>query len=404
MHKSLNGRAAFKLAAGACLAGALAGAAFAQLQPRNPPGNPKPGGVPAAAPSTVPAANAPNYPSQVGGRTLEEWIKDIHDTDPSVRARAIQVVVEFGPAARKAIPAITQQVKQLNDLSPQAYAIIALAELVPFTPPTPPGGIPDKWATDAINALISEMNNPQAVIRFRAATALGYIGPPARGAVRELMRQINDRQSWEIRKAVCFALGTVSRDEQGYPMAPALEALATGVADPVSKDVRLEALQAVIRLGPPSAQPSLPVLGKTLNNRLTAERDKVVLIWVRVAIMALDATQRTDKNIATVTKEMRSTDPELQVAAVRAIGVMGPAAKATVQDLIDALPRAADPILSVELCRALGRMGPPAERAIPSLETMDLQKDEGVKVAAKIAIADIKRAVEAAKQQPMAPK
>jgi HEAT repeat protein len=185
-------------------------------------------------------------------------------------------------------------------------------------------------------------------------------------------------------------------------MAAALEALAAGVADPVSKDVRLEALQAVIRLGPPSG--NFPVLGTTLERRLTAERDKVVLIWVRVAIMALDAKQHTDKNIEAVTKEMKSADPELRVAAVRAIGIMGPVASRMVQDLIDALPRATDPVLTIELCRALGRMGPAAERAIPSLETLDLQPNEGVKAAAKTAIADIKRAIETGKPQPVPPK
>jgi hypothetical protein len=217
------------------------------------------------------------------------------------------------------------------------------------------------------------------------------------------MNRVDDRMSWEIRKAVCFALGTVSRDDQGWPMTSALEALATGVTDSVSKEVRLEALQAVIRLGPPPPQTPLPRLGNALKQRLTAERDKIVLLWVRVAIMALDATQITDKNIDAVGKDMKSTDPELRLAAVRAVGLMGPAAKRLVQDLIDALPRATDPILAVELCRALGRMGQHAERAIPSLGTAELQKDEAVKTAAMAAIADIKRAVELARQQPMQP-
>jgi HEAT repeat protein len=404
MDKAFDRRTAIKLAAGACLAGPLAGAARAQPQPAPP----KPGNLPpvvpvppaAAQPTNTAVPNSASYPTQIGGRQLEDWIRDIDDTDPSVRARAIQVVIDFGPSARKAIPAVTRQVKQLNDLSPQAYAIIALAELVPLTPPPPPGGTPDKWTTDAVNAVISVLNSPQAVIRFRAATTLGYIGMQARGAVQELMRWVNDRQSWEIRKAVCFALGTAGRDEQGYPIPSALEALANGVSDPVSKDVRLEALQSVIRLGPPSPPVALPRLGNALQQRLKVERDKIVQLWVRVAVMAQDAKQISDKNVDAIGIEMKSTDPELRVAAVRAVGVMGPAAKRLVQDLIDALPRSADPVLSVELCRALGRMGQHAERAIPVLETAQLQKEDAVKVAAAAAVADIKRAVDFAKQQP----
>jgi HEAT repeat protein len=405
MQTSFNRRAALNVAAGACLAGLLGGIALAQPQPPPPsgakPASPPPAmpAAPAAPAKNVAVPNAPSYPTEIGGRSLEEWIRDIDNSDPSVRAHAIQVIVEFGPSARKALPAITRQVKRLNDLSPQAYAIIALAELVPQTP----GGAADPWTDEAVNALIAELENPEAVIRFRAATAIGYIGPPARNAVKSLIPQLQDRHSWEIRKAACFALGTVGRDAQGWPMAVALESLSTGVADTVSKDVRLEALQAIIRLGAPLPQTPLPRLGGVLKQRLMAERDKVVLIWVRVAMMALDASLITPPNVNAVAKELKSSDPELRVATARALALMGPAAKNTIQDLIDALPRATDPVLAIELCRALGRMGQFAERAIPSLETMDSQKDEGVKVAAKMAIADIKKAAELGRQQPVQP-
>ena len=186
-------------------------------------------------------------------------------------------------------------------------------------------------------------------------------------------------------------------------MANVFEALATGVGDTVSKDVRLEALQAIIRLGLPAPQTPLPRLGNALRLRLKDERDKIVLIWVRVAMMSLDVNQITPANVGAVARELKSGDPELQVATARAIALMGPAAKNTVQDLIDALPRATDPVLAIELCRALGRMGQFAERAIPSLQTAELQKDEGVKVAAKLAIAEIEKATGTAKQQPMQP-
>ena len=213
MDMPFSRRTAMKLAISACLPGSIAGIAFAQPAPAvgGKPANPA-GIMPGTGveqQKNAPIPNARSYPMEIGGRTLEEWIRDIDSSDPSVRAHAIQIIVEFGPSVRKALPAITRQVKRLNDLSPQAYAIIALAELVPMTPPS---ANPDKWTTDAINALILELENPESVIRFRAATALGYIGPPARNAVNMLIPRLLDRNSWEIRKAACFALGTVGRD------------------------------------------------------------------------------------------------------------------------------------------------------------------------------------------------
>ena len=68
-------------------------------------------------------------------------------------------------------------------------------------------GQTDGYTTDAVNAITGALDSTQAIIRYRAATALGWIGPPARTAVNALIKRIDDRYSWEIRKSVCFALG-----------------------------------------------------------------------------------------------------------------------------------------------------------------------------------------------------
>src|SRR5205823_5044058 len=98
---------------------------------------------------------------------------------------------------------------------------------------------------------------------------------------------------------------TAGRDEQGAPLVNALEALGKGVSDKDSHEVRLAALQAVISLGPP-ASGSTPQLRNVLERRLRDERDKGVLIWVRVAIMRLDQAAITDKNLAVIAKDMKS--------------------------------------------------------------------------------------------------
>jgi len=374
------------------IATAFAGGALSQPQPAA-----KTGGAAPAKDIAVP--NAPNYPTAVSGRSLEDWIKEIDNPDPSVREQAIMNVLAFGPSARKAIPAITGQVKQLNDIGPQAHAIMALSDLIPLAPPPPPGGAADPWATQAVNALISVLRSPQAVIRYRAATALGYIGPQGRAAVSYLVPLVTDISSWEIRKAACFALGRVGWDEQGYPMIAALDALTRGIEDRESKGVRLEALQSVIILGPPAP----PRLLEALKRRMSAERDKTTAIWVRVANIQFNAAERTDKNIGQVAKEIKSNDPDVRLVAIKAVGLMGQLAKIAVPDLLDALAKADNPEVRVELCRALGRMGQYAERAIPALESLQSQENESVKTAARKAADDIKKGMETAKQQPAQP-
>jgi HEAT repeat protein len=356
-----------------------------------------PAANPASPPVVVPNTPVTGYPTEVRGRRLEEWIKEIDSPDPYVREQALQAILLFGPSSRNALSAVTKQVKQLNDIGPLAHAIIDLSELVPLLDsPT------DPRIKDAVNALMAVMSSPEAVVRYRAATALGYIGPPARAALPVLINRIDDRMSWEIRKAVCFALGRVGRDEQNNPLPAALEALARGVDDRMSKGVRLEALQSVILLGPPPGGVT-PQLNAVLQKRLTTDHDKVTLIWIRMAIMRLVPAEINDKNLTLIAKEIKSPDPDVRLVAIQALAIMGPAAKPKLQDLIDALSQATDPATSRELCAALARMGQFAERAIPSLNNLLAHQDETVKTSADLAIKAIQKAIEDAKKPPAPP-
>ena len=41
----------------------------------------------------------------MAGKNLDQWIKEIEDRDPSHRVVAITAVLQFGPPAKKAVPA-----------------------------------------------------------------------------------------------------------------------------------------------------------------------------------------------------------------------------------------------------------------------------------------------------------
>jgi HEAT repeat protein len=371
----------------------LAGTVAAQTRPAapkaTPPATQKPNTTP---PANQPAAN-PNPspatgPTEVGGKTLEQWVKEIDHPDPSVREHAIRMVLMFGPNARKAIPALVKQVRSLNDLSPQANAIIALSVLGPAAP---------EFAKDVVDALTVAVDNPQGIIRYQAATALGNMGPVARTAVPKLANHVNDRASWEIRKAACFALGSVGRDEQGMPDMRALAALVDAAKD-YSKEVRMEALQGLINLGPP-ASGNVSQMRNLLEGRLKYDQDKSVTIWVRVAIMRLDEKAINDANLSIIAKQMKGTDVDIRIQAARALGYIGYPARSKLPELIEAL-KDEEPLMVQQVCWSIVRMGADAEKALPSLETLLSHKDGNVKASAKAAIEDIKKSVEQAKKNP----
>jgi HEAT repeat protein len=290
-------------------------------------------------------------------------------------------VVLFGPSARRAIPALIRQVNNANDLSPQSNAIIALGQLVPVSKDQAFG----KMAADA---LIQALNSQQAITRYQAAMSLGYCGNWARPAVPKLSQMINDRSSWETRKAVCFALGWAGRDEQGNPDIMALQALINAIDDP-SKEVRMEALQSLINLGPPTGGPSAQM--KTLlQRRLTADRDKAVAIWVRVCIMRMDEKAINDENLTVLANLLKDSDTDIAIQAARAFYFIGRESKAKLNELMAALSHE-DARMRLQIVQTLERIGPAAERAIPMLESMaENDKTEGVREAARNAVKTLK--------------
>src|SRR5262245_57034253 len=126
------------------------------------------------------AQPAANWPSQVAGKTLDQWIKEMEDPDPSHRAMAIDMVLQFGPNAKKAIPTLIRQVKNSPDVAPKAHAMYALEQLVPLDLQT--------YARDAVDALcgVGGLDSNQGTLRIRACRALAAIGIPARAAVPKL--------------------------------------------------------------------------------------------------------------------------------------------------------------------------------------------------------------------------
>src|SRR5437667_4807756 len=247
----------------AAVAAGLFGAEPAAAQPPNP---------------VMPGNAATTQTNQVLGKTIEEWIRQVDNPDPSVRAHAIQIIMHFpATTARRAIPALVKQVNRSNDFSPMANAIIALGHLMQVE-------ADPVFCKSTVDALTQALGYQQAIIRYQAATALASCGKWAHPAFPKLAQMVNDPSSWETRQAVCIALGVAGRDERGIPELLALRALIDAIDDN-SKEVRASALQSLINLGPPLTPNDLATMKNLLEKRLKADKDKACIIWLRVTIM-----------------------------------------------------------------------------------------------------------------------
>jgi len=300
------------------------------------------------------------YPDKVTGKTLDQWIKELHSIDPGVREHAVRTLLLFGPKASRAVPDVIHMADQDHDISPRVNAIIVLMLL----PEIRNGDVPA-----AVQALKRKAtDDAQAVVRLHAALALGRFEEKAASAIPNLINASRDRSSWEIRKAAIGSLAKAGVDKKKKtapdPRATQaiLYALRTGPTTEGSARVRLEAVMALGAMGPPASPMTKLAVTRALQGRLR-DRDKTVVVWSHVALMALEnkVTEPYLKGIATMLKDR---DVEARIQAARAMGQLGGFAdkehikliKTHVPDLLSALKDSESTVVSMS-CWALGQLG-----------------------------------------------
>jgi len=335
---------------------ALVGSGLAWGQPP-----PAPGGQP-----LQPGTPTPN----LNGRPLADWLKDLKDNDVSVRVAAIQAVTFYGDRARAALPDLNY-LSGDPDHSVRTAVCIAIGSI----------GVDDsKDGKEAVRSLILKLGDGQGAIRIQAALAIARIGPKyAHSAVHGLTTLVRDTGSWEIRKTACFALGQVGADPDGKADVNALKALKDALKDRAYQ-VRLEALTAMVHLGPTKNLDDLPPVLEAVTP-LFQDKHKQVQVWSRLCMMRMDGSYVTDANMTPIAKALTDPDPDVRYAAEGALALMGGAAKSKVPDLVAAL-RSDDLGTILGALFALSQMGKDASSAIANVQPLTQHKDKTIQAAA----------------------
>ncbi|MBY0522715.1 MAG: HEAT repeat domain-containing protein [Gemmataceae bacterium] len=316
------------------------------------------------------------FPTEIAGKDLDQWIKEIKDFDPSHRQTAIRTVVNFGPPAKKAVLSLVGRMYVTNegDAGVRADAATALGVI----------GLDPKNKDElskglgGLGALLADQQRP---VRIAAINAVARLGPDAKSLIPTLNGTLGDTVSWEVRRASATALGIVARDAEKGPDAAALKALVSALTDNCAA-VRMEAVSALSMLGPSPREADMKMEKVALEDRLVKERDARVKLWVRVLLMFLDEkTYLTPKGLETIAKGLADSDINVRCQAAQALGTLGPKAKAQVDDVIEA---AKDKNLELSLIaiNSLARLGAP--KGMPVLEKMigDAKEDLAVRCAA----------------------
>lgn len=325
----------------------------------------------------------------IGGRTLDEWIKDINHKDPGRRATAMSTVLLFGPdRAYQALPAILEQLNKHTlsaplDVSVRVNGATALGLIIGSAKEPDP-----KHVKQAVTILERLCKDSQAIVKFRAVQALGRIGEDARGAINVVLPILRDTYTCEARQAAAITLGQIALDKVKGPPIKVLEELYKSLGDH-SAQVRLAAIQSLTWLGAPGDAKAQNALVAALDPVAHKDPEPTVQIWAHMAVMSVTHDVSTAR-VGLICKMLGHAEVPIRMQAAQAIGTIGPKAKSCIPALMEALTDK-DPGVIMVTIWALSRMEEDARRAVPALEKMSKDADmpEIIQLTAKEAIKHI---------------
>jgi HEAT repeat protein len=234
---------------------------------------------------------------------LAKWIEELRDPNVKARLKPAEALGTYGAAARDAIPGLMKLVRLETNYPPSHAATQALARI----------------GRAAVPELVGALKHPLAVVRFRAAWALGLIGPDAAQAMPALIKALGDGDR-QVRQLSAYALG-----EMGPKAAAAVVPLVGLLRDPAAP-VRKQAATSLQRIGPAA----VPALAEALKAKQPATRE--------AAAHALGLLGRDAKGaVAALAEAARDQHVGTRIQAISALGGIGPEAKKAAPALFEAL-------------------------------------------------------------------
>ena len=261
-------------------------------------------------------------------KPLEYWVAALRSPDPAVRAEAVEAIGEASPRTTKTVDLL-------------------------------------------LNALATESDSS---LHPKFASALGRLGEAAAPAVPRLAELLRDDHE-EVREAAAAALGNI-----GPAASPAAGALARALRD-CCHDVRAGAAEALGRVGP-GASDAVPALVEALGDPIS---------WVRLqSATALVAIKPQSRDAADgFTRALGDSREEVRAVAAIGLSQYGTSAANVVPALRPLLANDPYPAVRVAVAKALGAIGPPARAALPELLSAQRDTDFAVRAAVRDAIAKI---------------
>lgn len=331
----------------------------------------------------------PKWPTEINGKSIGHVLKDLKDPDPVNREQAARTLPSFGPAARKEAVSKVLVERMVAERDPGVrFAVYSAIGSITFES--------ERDNTEALRILNGVIDTAASgsSSRYQAVQTVYLFGNRAEGSIVTLIGVAASDASYETRRTIASALGRISFNDKTGPNMKALTALADRFAKDECAAVRMEALQALLLLGPPWAgvrkpddkmpppieEKSAATIVKYMKARVGdpatkpkptpgLEKDKQVEIWARLVLMRFDPKEINDDNLNAFAACLTGTDLGVRVQALQAMGLMGEAAGKKVDAVAGLLTDKDQPLpLTLATVQTLAAMGAGAKPAVPKLK------------------------------------
>ena len=325
------------------------------------------------------------WPKEIMGKNLDAWVREMKSSrDASTRDQAIRTVPLFGPDSMKAASAnLLFALTKDPDINVKLTAI-ATIPVLGFDLPEREAGL------NALVNIVKPNSGAASHTRYETVMCLANCGPIARRAIPTLAEYtIFDQNSWQNRKAAVYALGRL-----GVPVGPetgpdlqAVKALVKCLRTETSHQIRREAINSLLLLGPPRIEAAWRDLRDALIHTMR-DPDHSIEIWARVAYIRteLELIKPNDPNLAALAKYLTSSDLARKAEALQAFGLLGDEAKSRLADIIAVATNEKEELVMVGTAIwVLAQIPAETAKILPVLDQLKKHKEEGIRKAADAA-------------------
>ncbi len=284
-------------------------------------------------------------------------ITDLKDFNPSHSAMAMWALPELDHAGRtRVIPTLIQMLGEKEPKSDQISRAAGGAYIVL-----------SKMAPESIAPLIETLSSQDVQIWGLAAGALGEIGPEAKAAIPILEKRFKDKDPI-MRVSAAGIIGKLGGDPQEF-----IPVVIQNLPE-ASRDYMDFALDILLRYKE-HAKAAVPVLVGILNN--ASDSSNTTNGMVRGEVIAA-LSKLAPESIAPLIEILSSHDVQVWKQAARALGEIGPDAKAAIPVLEKRL-QDKDPNIRVYSAEIMGELGgdprvfvPVVIQSLPELDWVNM--------------------------------